>query len=695
MLLNIQIITEYPLWLIVFCLLLGVIYSFFLYRKEEKFNDLSLWLIRLMAFFRFALVSVLAFLLLSPYLKTVFNKTEKPIVVIAQDNSGSILLNKDSIFYLNDYLQQIQKLKDELEKKYEVRSYIFGDEVVEGNKIDYSQKVTDISNLFDEVQNKFYNRNVGALILASDGIFNQGANPVFNSNETDFPIFTIALGDTAIQRDISISEVNYNRITFLDNQFPIEVYADIRKCGQFKTDLTVYHNGKELFKKGYDVKSDKFTVSEKIVLDAKEIGVQHYKVKFSSVEGEISVVNNSRDIYIEVLDGRQNVLLLGNAPHPDMKALKLSIESNENYKVTTAFYKDFDFNLEPYSLVIAHQIPADFYQYYDKLKEATISVLYILGNQTDVSTFNSLNVGLNISSSLNQFNQVLPLISASFPLFTLSEGITKMISSSSPLVAPFGSYQLEKNGYTLFNQKIGSVETTSPLAIFFQENINKTAVIAGEGIWRWRMQEFAENHHHYAFNELINKMIQFLSVKDDKSKFRIISKSQFLENEEVLFNAELYNASYELINDPNITIEFIDNNGNRYNYLFNKTTSSYILNAGILPVGFYNYTAKVDFGGKEYMEKGQFQIDRLLIEAINTLANHQLLQNISEKFGGALFYPSNMNKIVSKIEDNENITAIIYEKKDLKELINLKWIFFLLLFFLGMEWFLRKRNGSY
>ena len=100
-------------------------------------------------------------------------------------------------------------------------------------------------------------------------------------------------------------------------------------------------------------------------------------------------------------------------------------------------------------------------------------------------------------------------------------------------------------------------------------------------------------------------------------------------------------------------------------------------------------------GAKDYLETGKFQIKPLLLEANNTVANHQLLQNIAQKFGGKLFYPQQMDDISKSIMANSNITSIIYEENDLKELINLKWIFFVLLALVGLEWFLRKRNGAY
>ncbi len=691
---SINIITDYPLWLSIFCVVLGAVYAFVLYRKEEKFTDVSSWIVKMMAAFRFLLVTILAFLLLSPFIKTLFNKVEKPVIVIAQDNSSSILLNKDSAFYKTQYLERLKKLETSLEEKYEVKTYTFGENLEEGNGFDFSKKVTDLSNAFDEIENKYYNRNVGALILASDGIFNQGSNPVFNSG-IEFPIYTIALGDTSIQKDIVLKEAIHNKITFLGNQFPIEIAAEALECLGNKTQLTITHDGKQLFSKEYSIEDEHFSINENVLFEAEKVGVQHYRISLSTIEGEVSTINNTKDLYIEVLDGRQNILILANAPHPDVKALKLSIESNENYKVTNQLMSDFDGNTEAYSLVIVHQLPNNINPALSKLLESDVSVLFVLGNQSNMARYNSLNVGLNITKSNNRFNEILPAVASNFPLFTLSENTIKNINVMPPVVGPFGVYQIKTNGYVLLNQKIGSVETDSPLMVFFQDNGKKSAVLAAEGIWKWRMQDFLKNKNHDAFNELINKTVQFLSVKEDKSKFRIVTENIYFENEIIQFNGELYNDSYELVNGPEIVIELFEEGGDKYDFVFNRTATSYMLNAGILPAGFYNYKAKVKYGTKDYVETGKFQVKQLLLEANNTIANHQLLQNISEKFGGKLFFPKETEELAKSINSNEDITSIIYEENDLKELISLKWIFFVLLTLLSLEWFLRKRNGAY
>ncbi|MCB9360119.1 MAG: hypothetical protein H6587_01175 [Flavobacteriales bacterium] len=694
MLLNIKIVTEYPIWLVAFCFLAGFAYAFFLYRNDNRFEDVKLWVKRTMFLFRFVTVSILCFLLLSPLIKTIFNTVEKPIIVIAQDNTSSILMNKDSVFYKTEYLAKLENLKQKLSSTYEVRMYGFDEQFDEKANINYTGKITNLSNVFDELENRFYNQNIGAVILATDGIFNEGSNPVYTSQTNGVPIYAIALGDTTPQKDIVLRDVVLNKLTFLGNQFPIEINGIVQEGEGFKTKLEIINKGKVVFEKEYKINSSNFSINENVLIEAKNVGVQHYKVKLTAIENEVSIVNNVQDVYIEVLDGRQEILILANAPHPDLKALKLSIESNENYKVKTQMINDFNGNTEAFSLVILHQISGND-AVVQKLQQSKTSIWYILDAKTTTNQFNKLNIGLEILNSNGQTNQVLASVNEQFPLFSLSESTIKYLNNTTPLLSVFGTYKMNENGYNLLNQKIGSVVTQSPLMTFFQAENKKVAVLAGEGIWRWRIQEFNKTKKHEAIDELINKAVQFLSVKEDKSKFRLIVKNKFLENEEVLFNAELYNDSYELENEPEIEVLVKNEDGEEFKFNFNKTTKAYYLNAGIFNPGAYQYNASVMLGDKKYTEKGEFQVAKIQLEMNNTIANHQLLANLVKKHDGGLFFPSNLEDISDAIQENNNIASIIFEEKDLKELINLKWIFGLILLLLSAEWFLRKRNGAY
>lgn len=694
MLLSINIETEQPIWLVTVCLLLGFFYAYFLYKKDARFDEVKPLIKKTMFGARFVLIALLSFLLLSPFIQTLFNKTEKPIIIFAQDNSASILMNKDSAFYTTTYQTKIDDFINKLAENFQVRKFTFGEELKDEKTIDFSEKITNLSAVFEQIESKFYNQNVGAVILASDGIYNQGVNPAYQTNSSMYSVYSLALGDTAVKRDVVLKEVNHNKITFLKNQFPFEVFGLAKKAKGQKTRLKITHNNTILYSKDYLIENDNYSISETILLDAKQVGTQQYRIELQSIDGETTLSNNVKDVFVEVLDGRQKVLILAHAPHPDIKALKQSIESNENYQVTNQLINEFDGNTKPYSLVILHQV-AENNVALKSIAESSLSAWYIVGAQSNESVFNQLNLGIKVNKSRGVFNDILPKVDTQFPLFTLSEQTQNTIKSFPPLLGLFGEYELKNNGYQLLNQKIGSVETNNPLFIFFQQNDKKNAVLFGEGIWKWRLQEFLINKNNDATNELINKTVQFLSVKDDKSKFRIIYDNSYHENEELIIKAELYNDSYELINDPEVKLTVENSENKKFNFLFNKTTKAYFLNAGLLPPGAYQFVAETVYGEKKYTQKGKFQVLPLVLEANNTTADFQVLSNIAQKHGGKMFLPSQLDELAAEIEQNKNISSIIYEEQSIKDLINLKWIFFILLILLTLEWFLRKQQGAY
>jgi hypothetical protein len=74
-----SLITSYPLWFLLLCLLAGSAYASLLYFREKE-NDFSDLTTKILAILRGALVTLIAFLLLSPLLKSTSRYAEKPIV---------------------------------------------------------------------------------------------------------------------------------------------------------------------------------------------------------------------------------------------------------------------------------------------------------------------------------------------------------------------------------------------------------------------------------------------------------------------------------------------------------------------------------------------------------------------------------------------------------------------------------------
>src|SRR6185312_17353317 len=92
-----------------------------------------------------------------------------------------------------------------------------------------------------------------------------------------------------------------------------------------------------------------------------------------------------------------------------------------------------------------------------------IPVMYMLGSESDLQTFNSLNQGFKIYAQGNNTNDAEPALAKDFSLFTLSDDSRSYFSQLPALSSPFGSYTSSPSLNVLCYQKIQGVTTTYPL----------------------------------------------------------------------------------------------------------------------------------------------------------------------------------------------------------------------------------------
>jgi hypothetical protein len=190
-------------------------------------------------------------------------------------------------------------------------------------------------------------------------------------------------------------------------------------------------------------------------------------------------------------------------------------------------------------------------------------------------------------------------------------------------------------------------------------------------------------------------MVQYLSLKDQKKNFRIYNQSNFRENEPVTFDAEVYNDSYELTNEPEVGITIRNEEDKQFPYVFNKAGNAYDLDAGTFPPGNYSYEAKARLGNNIYSAEGEFSVSAIDLEALNTVADHHLLYQLAKETGGKSYYPADLNLLADDILGRDDIRPVIYTHKKYEDLLNKGWVLALIIGLLTMEWFLRKRAGSY
>jgi hypothetical protein len=692
---------QYPSWYLALCILLGLAYAATLYYKDKTFSEQTPWLCKGLGALRFLTATVLAILLLQPLLKSLLTDTKKPVVVLAQDQSESIaLVLKDNA--LAAYKQEWEALKAKLGRKYEVKEYAFGSKVREGVSFEMTDKISNLSKLVTEATDLYAGQNLGAVILATDGIYNEGSNPLYAGAKLNAPVYSIALGDTLQKKDLVLKRVFHNKIAYLGDKFSVQMDVAARNCAGTSTSLTVSKmdgdNARNLQSIPISINSNDFFTTREIILDANESGVQRYRVSLSVVSGEASTGNNSKEFFVDVLDARQKLLILANAPHPDVSALRQTLERNKNYQVAVAVINDLKVKVEDFDFVVLHNLPSqrnDASAVLNTLNSRKIPRMFIVGTQTNLARLNSVQPILTIQADLRNTNDVQGVLNPNFNLFTIDENLSRALPTFNPLTAPFGDFNARGDAQVLLYQRIGKVDTKYPLLLFGEEGDVKIAVLAAEGVWRWRLFDYLQHQNHDIFSELMGKNFQYVTVKTDKRRFRIsVSKNIFNENEPVIFDAELYNESYELVNEPDVSLTITNNKGKDFNYTFNKTAKGYSLSAGVFPAGNYRYRGAVTYNGQNLTFDGQFSIQPIQLEIYETSADHAMLRRLSQEFGGQVFYQNQLGALGDSLLAKD-IKPVIYSTNRTRSVINLKWIFFLLVGMLSLEWFLRRYFGAY
>lgn len=641
-------------------------------------------------------------LLLNPMINTRNTEIKKPVVLIAQDNSESIKASTDSMSLLT-LEGKMDQIESKLSGDFVVKRWSFDSRISDTTDIDYSGKATNISSVFESAYNSFGVENLAAIVLPSDGIFNEGNHPSYILDRLKIPVYPVLLGDTIQRKDLKIQKVFHNKIAYLGDKFNVQVDLRAFNALNQKSRLTVTHFGgtgsRLIGEQSINIDKEDYFQTVEFTLEAKEPGVQRYRFTLNPVAGEISTVNNSREIFIDVLDGRQKILLLAYAPHPDVSALKQILESNNNFQVEFSLLRQFSQPITNFDLVIFHQLPAkgaDINSHISNLNSKQIPRLFIVGQQTDLGGFNNIQKALTIRAGTVASNEVTGIVNPVFSLFSLESESVRQIPGFNPMTSLFGDFVPAGNTEVLLKQRIGKVDTEYPLLMFQTQDGSKVGVLAAEGIWKWRLFDYLQHENFNIVDELIGKTINYLSVKEDKRRFRVFTpKNVFDENERLVFGAELYNESYELVNDPDVHLKITNEAGQEFTYVFNKREKAYYLEPGVFPVGAYRYSSYVEYAGKRLTFDGRFSIQAIEKELYELTADHGLLRGLSASYGGHSFYINNAESIADSIKNNDRIKPVIYEFSNTLPLLNYKWLFFIIILLLSVEWFMRKYYGGY
>jgi len=634
-------------------------------------------------FLRFLSLFLLGVLLLNPTFKQSVITNLKPNLVVAIDNS-------ESINYLKQNTQVVEFLNElktsTLSDKFQIDYYSFGNAVnVLSDSIQFKESQTNISEVFSSFKELYADTN-SPTILLSDGNQTYGQDYVLSSLTYKQPIYSVVLGDSVLKTDIKIANIQHNKYAFLNNEFPIEVTVNYVGDTSVSKELNIYSGNTKVYSKNIELSNDNTTEVLTFYLKARNVGRFKYSAIINPIANEQNITNNSRDFSVEVIDERTNVLLVSDIVHPDLGAIKKSIETNKQRKVTILSTNDvIDYNA--YQLLVLYQPTNKFKKVFQQVNLFKKNYFTIAGLQTDWSFLNSVSKNYK-NSVINKSQDFSGNYNANFDLFQNKE---LNFSSFPPLLGFYGDITLNNSTSVLLHQQINSVLTNQPLYCFFENNNRREAILFGEGVWKWRAQSFVNTQNFENFDALIGKTVQYLASNNKRERLIVAIEDEFLLGEAKL-KAQYFDKNY--ITDVNETIlcKLIHQKTKEAIELeFLYKNNGYELNLKHLKAGEYSYV--VTTKKNRLTRKGVFTILDFNIESQFINPDVTKLGQLATNSKTQLYYISKYKQLIEELRNNEKYKITQRETTTQLPLVSWKYLLGILILVLGIEWFLRKYNG--
>ena len=656
---------------------LGYYQYYYRVKKPTKVNFL-LVIIRSLVFFLLMLV------LLNPSItkESIINQKAKLSVLV--DNSSSItFFKKDSLVHA---ILQNFKTHKKLNKRFDINYYSFGNLFQQSDSFSFDENQTDISMPLERIS-KIQKNASNAIVLLSDG--NQTIGNDYQYTSPKDPVFPIVIGDTTEYQDVKIAQINVNRYSFINNQFPIESILQYEGTQTIKLRYSLENNGKIIFSKRINFSEKNNSHILKTFIKATKEGTNFYTSKIEYLENEKNIVNNSKNFSVEVIDKQSEVLLISSFYHPDLGALKKAIESDKQRKVTIKIVDNKNIQLNKYQLVVLYQPNNKFNIIIDQLNSSKSSFMLITGSKTDWLFLNNKSLGIN-KKNINQLENYSARFYNGFLNFS-----QKNIGFENfpPMIDYYGETTVSIPHQTLLYQSINGFSSQNPLLATANHNNQKKVFLFGEGIWKWRSSSFLKNNSFQYFDEFIGNLVQYASNKKIRNRLDLDITPYYNANSSIQIGAFYVDENYQF--DDRATLLFTIKNKDSKNkkiFPFSLSGTSYQLELTSLEAGEYEYTIEVD--GQNISKKGTFKVKEFLVEEQFTNANSSKLELLAQKTTGKLYFEDKHRLVINDLVTDNRFSTIQKSKKSIDKLVNWQWIMLLIIGLLSLEWFIRKYIGK-
>ncbi|ASO07677.1 vWA domain-containing protein [Arenibacter algicola] len=651
------------------------------YYKNKRKGKLQI----ILSFLRFLAIFGTLLLIINPKFTKNEYTLEKTNLVLLVDNSSS-MTSEDKAKVISD-LSSLKNKMESSSESFNILNYRFGAELSNSDSLGFTEKSTNISKALAGLNEIFTGTNT-AVVLFTDGNQTRGEDYEFYGKRQKFPIYPVVLGDTTKYDDISISQINANRYAFLKNKFPLEVFISYDGKEEVSSELQVFVDDKLVYKEKISFSNISNTKIVNTQIEASTVGIKNIKVIVPPLPNEKNTANNEKLLALEVLDEKTNVAIISTVQHPDIGALKKAIESNEQ-RLVSIYRPDTDLSkLQEVDVYILYQPDASFDKVYKQIQLRKSNSFTILGTYTDLNFINRIQNNYLVETGY-PVQELFASPNAAFSKFDISEF---SVEGFPPLVSDAGPVNVLGIGEPLLKARIKGVDMDQPLLTTAEEDTAKHAILVGENIWKWRVQNYRNDQTFKDFDAFLGKLTLYLSTSKGKNRFVLDYSSIYNNSSETKIKATYFDEAFVFDSNASINIKVESKSTNTSVEVPMLLKDGYYeADLSNLPPGKYDFAATVTKGNLS--RSGSFSILDFDAEKQFSSSNYAKLNRLAKNTGGKLYFPDHMDSLVKALETDPKFVPVQKSKQNVVPLIDFKFLLGIIIAALSLEWFIRKYNG--
>lgn len=611
--------------------------------------------------------------------------TEKPNLIVAIDNSTSIKhLNQDQNTL--NAIELITKNKA-IHDKFNVKTYTFSDAISEVDSISFNKPQTNIDLALSNLS-QIYKETISPIVLITDGNQTYGNDYAFKASEYQQPIYPIILGDTTVYSDLKIQQLNVNKYAFLKNTFPVETIVVYNGSNSIRTKFSVNLGKTTVYSELVNLSKSNNSKIIRFTLPANSVGVKTYKATLLPIENEKNTINNAKSFAVEVISQKTKIAIVSDFNHPDLGALKKSIESNEQRSVTLLNSKNILSQINDFQLIIIYQPNNKFKSCFELIAKENKNNLIVIGPKTDVYFLNAINTNYQHEIT-NQIENYQGELNPNYTPF-LVENID--FESFPPLISNYGSVNFSIPFDVILKKQINNVSIEDPLLATFETNGRREALLFGENIWQWRSQSFINTKSFNAFDDFVGKIIQYLASNKKRNRLNIEYESFYSGSHNAKIKAQFFDENYEFDTRTALNIKLTNDVSKEENTVpLILKNNNFEIDLSYLKPSKYSFI--ISAKDQNISRSGNFEILEYHVEQQFLNADVSKLKQLAANSKGTSYFIANSNDVINDLLTNNHFTTLQKSNKNSLPLIDWKYLLFIMVLSLAAEWFLRKYNG--